>query len=197
MNRLTLPRLFNLAILIMLLVPLAVPSTFTALAAPQDIANVKVETHPEKMIGQPAAPNAPTANIIDIPPTAGGIKIDGDCTDSGYTGALAETFTDGNGKPATVYLTANADLLYICMVAQPGVFDTRFGRVYLDPQGDGSGYVFADKGDDAFQVDITGKVQSSFIGGGGGPPTSWIRETGLDTFLTGASALNVGGGESV
>ena len=61
---------------------------------------------------------------------------------------LTETFTDGNGQPATVYLTATPDLLVICMRAQIGLFANRFGRVYLDPQGDGSGYVYANAGDD-------------------------------------------------
>ena len=196
MNRMTPPRLFNLAILVILLLTLAVPITPTVLAAPPDIANVKVQSSAASL-RQPAAPNAPTANVLDIPITTGGIQIDGNCSDKGYATALTGIFPDGNGGSAKVYLTANADQLFICMVAQRGVLATRFGRVYLDPQGDGSGYVFANKGDDAFEVDIPGKVQSSFVGGGGGPPNSWIRDTGLDGFWTGASTLIVGGGESV
>ena len=52
------------------------------------------------------------------------------------------------------------------MRANPGTFQERFGSLYLDPQGDGSGYVFAQQDDYALRVNIPGATKSSFNGTG-------------------------------
>ncbi len=146
----------------------------------------------------PAQPLSPDGNILNIPTAGATITVDGSCdtTANGeYAKALVETFIDGNGKLATVYLTANADMLFVCMHAQQGVFPTRFGRVYLDPQGDGSNYVFANQGDDAFQVNIPGQNCSSYIGNSN--PNGWTLAPGLDGLWSGMATSSADAMETV
>ena len=120
----------------------------------------------------------------------------GYCSPNEYSQGVSETFTDGNGQLATVYLVASPDQLFICMRAQEGFFTNRFGRVYLDPQGDGSSYVYANKGDDAFQVDIPGdhplqlRWQQTCQTAGRLTPA-------MDTFWSGQSTLGPSGFETV
>jgi uncharacterized repeat protein (TIGR01451 family) len=144
----------------------------------------------------PSQPLAPNANILTIPITGASINVDGICdTTAEYAMAQVKTFTDGNGKLATVYLVANADRLFVCMHAQQGVLPARFGRVYLDPQGDGSHYVFASQDDDAFQVNITGQNRSSYSGNDN--PNGWTLASGLDSFWEGQASLGKDGTETV
>jgi uncharacterized repeat protein (TIGR01451 family) len=139
---------------------------------------------------------APDANILTIPTTGASISVDGFCdTTAEYANAQIKTFMDGNGKSGTVYLIANADMLYVCMYAQQGVLAARFGRVYLDPQGDGSNYVFANQGDDAFQVNITSPNRSSYIGNNN--PNGWTTASELDGFWTGLSTISADGMETI
>jgi hypothetical protein len=150
--------------------------------------------------GKPASEGLPqavsTASLLTIPTTSAPISVDGICdTTAEYAKAQVETFTDGNGNLATVYLIANTDMLFVCMHAQQGVLPTRFGRVYLDPQGDGSNYVFANQGDDAFQVNIPGQTRSSYIGNDN--PNGWTLASGLDSFWTGLSTIGADGMETV
>ncbi len=144
----------------------------------------------------PAQPLSPDANILDIPTTGGPIVVNGSCDTTGeYSKAQVETFIDGNGKLATVYLIATADMLYVCMHAQQGVFPTRFGRVYLDPQGDGSNYVYANQGDDAFQVNIPGQNRSSYTGNSN--PNGWTLTPGRDGFWSGIATTSADATETV
>lgn len=139
--------------------------------------------------------------ILNIPllPNAV-VKVDGICDTSAggeYSSAVQVTFIDGNGKNAVVYLQANADNLYICMVAQGGgAYPVRFGTVYLDPQGDGSTTVYADQSDWAFRQDITSKNRTSYVGNSS--PNGWTLNPGLDSFWSAATGIDgVNGTETV
>ena len=140
-------------------------------------------------------PSALTSGILTIPRTTAVVVVDGVCSANEYGQGLTETFTDGNGKPATVYLVATSDQLFVCLQAQIGSFPQRFARVYLDPQGDGSGYVYANQGDDAFQVNIDSTISRTSYKGNGSPvPASWNLTPSLDGAWSGASTLSAATG---
>jgi uncharacterized repeat protein (TIGR01451 family) len=121
----------------------------------------------------PSQPSAASANILEIPITTAPVTVDGVCNAANEYGTSSiQTFTDGNGKPATVYLTSSGGQLFVCMRAQIGSFANIFGRVYLDPQADGGSYVFANQGDDAFQANLT-KTPILSAYHGNGAPNGW------------------------
>lgn len=133
----------------------------------------------------PAAPNLPNAStaILDIPNGKFPPFIDGKCTPNEYQDALQLSFLDGNGAPATVWLLYNGDNFYVCLQAQPGAFPARFARVYLDPQGDGVSYLYASKGDFAFQVNFLDNTRSSYRGSD--VPNGWTLDPALTSFWEG------------
>jgi uncharacterized repeat protein (TIGR01451 family) len=140
---------------------------------------------------RPAAAKAATAAIIDIPVATSQVAIDGFCdTGKEYAKALVETFKDGNGQNATVYIFSDGSQLYVCMQAQVAPYSKVFGRVYLDPQGDGSSYVYAGKDDDAFQLTLAGSARSSYIGTY--VPNGWELTPPLDPDWSGKASKPVG-----
>jgi hypothetical protein len=136
---------------------------------------------------QPAAPSG----ILDIPSGKIPHEIDGVCGTDEYLEAVEVTFLDGDGKPATVKLVHDGDYLYVCMQAQPGTYDARFGRVYLDPQGDGASYVYARQDDRAFQVDVLNSARSSYRGSD--VPNGWVADPASDSFWDGKATFDAQG----
>ncbi len=113
-------------------------------------------------------------------------KVDGNCGE--YTDAVAKPFDDGGGKTGTVFLKHNSNLLFVCMRANPGTFEGRFGSLYLDPQADGSSYDFAQKDDYALRVNIPGTTKSSF--NGTGVANGYVANAAIVSFWDGASTTN-------
>ena len=143
-----------------------------------------------------AAPTIAPPGVLEIPVTQTAPTIDGFCSD--YSDAISQTFQDGGGAKGTVYLKYDSSYLYMCIEANQGSFDNRFGRLYLDPQGDGANYVFAQKDDYGLQVDILNSVLSSFHGSD--IPNGYVADSSISGFWTGAAktATPAGGpGESV
>lgn len=128
------------------------------------------------------------SNILNIPLSNTAPIIDGQCNE--YATAATQTFTDGNGKDATVYLEYSGGFLYVCLQAQSGTFDQRYAAVYLDPQGDGSSYTYAQKDDYGFHLGIKDGTKTSFQGTGGG---GYAVDASLDALWQGAAATNPSG----
>ena len=165
----------------------------SSLASPAAVASAGASPASSSPSSGPAAAPAAVDGILSIPLTESAPKVDGFCTD--YAGAVMETFVDGNGNPATVYLVHTADnVLYVCMQAQPGALATRFGSLYLDPQGDGASYVFAQKDDYALHVGILDKAKSSYHGTG--VVNGYEADATIPPFWDGVAVANAEG-ESV
>lgn len=96
--------------------------------------------------------------------------IDGDCSD--FSDVIPQTFTDANGATGQVFLKFNDAILYACMKGPAGSFVDRFGALYLDPQGDGSTYQFAQKDDYGLDVGILQGALSTKNGTGAGNYTN-------------------------
>lgn len=158
------------------LVALILPAAFASTQMPATNAS-RAQTAPDGVLG------IPSGKIPHV--------IDGICGTDEYLEAVEVTFTDGNGKPATVRLVHDGDNLYVCMQAQPGSFDGRFGRLYLDPQGDGSSYVYARQDDLAFQVDVLDSARSSYRGSD--VPNGWLSDPTLNPFWEGAATFDAQG----
>jgi uncharacterized repeat protein (TIGR01451 family) len=124
-------------------------------------------------------PEAPNAN-----PT-----VDGACNE--YALSATATFTDGNGKPATVYLMHKTGRLYVCLQAQTGTFGDRFGSLYLDPQGDGSSYDFAKEDDYSLRVKIPGSERTSLHGTG--VANGYVADPGVASFWSGVATTSAAG----
>ena len=140
----------------------------------------------------PSSASPLNTNVLDVPLSGATPTVDGKCNE--YATAITQTFTDGNGKNATVYLEYSGGFLYICLQAQPGTFDQRFAAVYLDPQGNGSSYTYAQKDDYGFQVGIKDGATSSYNGTGIG---GYAPDPSLDSLWQGAAAIDPSGaGES-
>jgi uncharacterized repeat protein (TIGR01451 family) len=170
--------MFRIVLLVLLLVSLVGGPALPVDARP-----------PASAIEQSAAlqvdqPQASLLNILDIPQVQAAPKIDASCSD--YSLAFATSFLDGNGKTGTVYTMFLQGILYVCMQAQPGTFANRFARLYLDPQADGSSYVFANKQDFALQLDLNGTGRSSYRGTD--VSNGWTLDASLDAFWTGLAA---------
>ena len=177
------PRLFRFVLLVFLLSGLSF--TPTTAAPPKAAENSSGMAYPTN-----ASPLG--SNILNIPLSATAPTVEGQCNE--YATAATQTFTDGNGKDASVYLEYSGGFLYVCLQAQPGTFDQRYAALYLDPQGDGSSYTYAQKDDYGFHLGIKDGTKASFQGTGGG---GYTADTSLDTFWQGAAATNPSGaGES-
>jgi uncharacterized repeat protein (TIGR01451 family) len=120
-------------------------------------------------------------NILGIPLSNTTPTVDGQCNE--YGSAVAQSFTDGNGKDSSVYLEYSGAFLYVCLKAQPGTFDQRYAAVYLDPQGDGSNYTYANKTDYGFHLGIKDGTKTSYHGTGAG---GYTLDAGLDSLWQGA-----------
>jgi hypothetical protein len=124
----------------------------------------------------PAAPAGaavnPLLNVINIPAQPVGVlapTIDGTCSANEYTGGAVFPFTDGPAGTGTgtIYLVHDSSNLYACIVSPPGSFATRFDSLYLDPQGNGTTYTFAQQDDYSLRIDFAvNPTRSSFNGNG-------------------------------
>ncbi len=128
----------------------------------------------------PAAVNSP--GLLTIPYSTATVTVDGSCSQNEY-GATGFSFADGTDaagdSTGTVYLTNDGDFLYVCMVGTSGTFNTRFGALYLDPQGNGSSYTYAQSDDFQLKVNLpdpTGSARSSFHGSGAAAGTLRILQ---------------------
>ena len=173
---------FNLAVLFTLIFSLGINSP-----GPVN-ANVTANDSTDQVTSsfQPTAPNdIPGAK--GVPLMTGKPALDGVCSADEYAGTLMQTFVDGNGEMAMVYIGHNGSDLFVCMEAQPGTFDERFGSLYLDPQADGSSYTFAQSTDYALHVGITNVNRSSYRGSD--VANGYISAPSLDPLWDGVSAL--------
>jgi hypothetical protein len=125
--------------------------------------------------------------ILDIPATDVPIKVDGQCSDAAYGGAVSQTFSDGGGS-GTVKIVHTATKLIVCMIATAGTFSQRSGAVYLDPQGDGSTYTYAEKNDFRLQVGILSGTNSSYHGTG--VADGYVADTTIPGFWSGAATTD-------
>lgn len=150
-------------------------------------------TAPDALSYAPQAPAAPAQSaVIDIPPIQTTPQIDGDCAD--YEGnAFTDTFAYADGTTATIYLAHNTTTgtLYACIEGEEGSFDDRFAGVYLDPQGDGAGYTYAQQDDYGLYVEIsstgTGTVRGSGLANG------WVDASAQDAFWSGTGVVTGAG----
>lgn len=140
---------------------------------------------------EPAAPEVPTqAPVIEIPPIQSTPDIEGDCAE--YQGvAFESTFNYADGSTATVYLMHNNGTLFVCMEGEEGTFDDRFASVYLDPQGDGAGYTFAQQDDYGFYVEIPGSGSRAVHGTG--VANGWVNASGLGGTWSGVGVVTGAG----
>jgi hypothetical protein len=137
-----------------------------------------------------ALPLAPTLDLVTIPPLGVGITltIDGICSQAEYSTSAAYSFVDIGNTVGTVYLVHDESYLYVCMVATKGTFASRFGSLYLDPQGNGTTYTYAQQDDFALRVVIPGNVRSSYRGSG--VPNGYVNDPGVDTWWNGAATAD-------
>jgi uncharacterized repeat protein (TIGR01451 family) len=113
--------------------------------------------------------------------------VDGNCDDYPGLGAAVQTFSDGGGAIGKIYFIYTDTQLFVCMKGAQGTLQTRFGRLYIDPQADGSGYVYANQADLGFQVNIPGTTRSSYRGKGS--PNGWTIDATLDGSWQGAATV--------
>lgn len=156
-------------------------SNSSAIAKPQDSPTHSTNNNPANEVDGGGLLTIP---YYQTPPT-----IDGICSE--YAGAVAETFIDGNGQTSTVYLMHNLDYLYVCISAQPGSNPERFASLYLDPNGDGSNYIFAQQNDMAFHTSTTGALTSLR---GSGVANGYQPDPSLDQYIQTAADLSNGDG---
>jgi hypothetical protein len=163
--------LYRLALLAFL-----VASTFLGPASPGTASGVQ-------------APQAPSgAGVFVIPPAVNGSpKLDGNCDEYPGLGAAVQTFSDGGGVIGKIYFIYTPDLLYVCMKGSQGTFQSRFGRLYINPTADGSSYVYAKTSDLGFRVNIPGISRTSYRGNGN--PNGWTPDPTLDGFWDGSSQI--------
>ncbi len=113
---------------------------------------------------------ASTASLLTIPEVAAGFgspKANGACSQAEYFNGLFADFPDGPGGTGTghMYLLHDANYLYVCIISPMGSFATRYDSLYLDPQGDGSTYNYAQPDDFSLRLDYTGG-KTTFKGNG-------------------------------
>ncbi len=145
-----------------------------------------------------AAPDDTTAQlsaVLDIP-IGQTPDVDGVCSQGEYSdgNGIAQPFDDANGA-GQVYLKYDGEgFLYVCIQATQGSFDRRFGSVYLDPNGDGSSYQFAQKDDYSLRVEIPTGNKSSLAGTG--VINGYAPDTTIEPFWDGKASVG-GEGESI
>lgn len=140
-----------------------------------------------------AAPPAPAASlqgVLTIPASQNPVEVDGFCSPNEYGDVTPEAFDDAGGT-GQVYLKHDGTTLYVCVQAQPGSFAERFGSVYLDPQGDGASYDFAQQDDYALRVNLSNSARSSF--NGTGVANGYVANSGIDGFWDGKATATAEG----
>lgn len=124
--------------------------------------------------------------ILTIPASRSTPKIDGLCLSAEYADAIILPWSDGGTAPnGKVFLMHNGGYLYACMQGIPGTFASRFGRLYLDPNGDGGSYTYAKENDYAMQVGITNQLTSSWHGSD--VANGWVTDNAIPPFWEGAA----------
>jgi uncharacterized repeat protein (TIGR01451 family) len=140
-----------------------------------------------------AAQTQPQASVqaaLTIPSGQNPVELDGICSDEEYGDAISQTFDDA-GEQGQVLLKHDGQMLYVCIRAQPGTFDERFASVYLDPQGDGADYQFAQEDDYSLRVPIPGNTNTSLSGTG--VANGYTQNTAIDDFWQGVAATGEAG----
>ena len=144
---------------------------------------VQAARSPEAQVTSPTAPDSTSGTLV-IPKIPVTPKIDGDCSD--FAGvALQQTITYGGGAQGTIFLMHDGTNLYVCLLGMTGSFFDRFGSLYLDPQGDGSNYIYAQKDDYSLRATIPGTTLSSYKGTG--VANGYVLNSTLDGLWDGAS----------
>jgi hypothetical protein len=143
-----------------------------------------------------SAPTSPAGGgIISIPPATTAPKIDGNCGE--YTEAVSFPWADGGTSAnAKVYLMYHGNFLYVCMEGIQGnkaTDSTRFGSLYLDPQGNGMSYTYAQQDDYAMHVQINNSALSSFHGTD--VANGYVTDSFIPTFWTGQAAISAASGK--
>ncbi|HEX7566934.1 MAG TPA: hypothetical protein VF355_00055, partial [Anaerolineaceae bacterium] len=124
--------------------------------------------------GKPASAGlqqaAASIGLLTIPEVAVGFsspKADGACSQTEYNNGLFVNFPDGPSGTGTgsVYLVHDANYLYMCISSPMGSNPARFDSLYLDPQGDGTTYTYAQPDDYSLRLDYTGG-KTTFKGNG-------------------------------
>lgn len=134
---------------------------------------------------EPRPPEAPAQSpVLDIP--IGQAAVDGECAE--YGSAAKETITYPDGSTATVYLQHDGSNLFVCLDAPSGTYADRFASLYLDPQGDGAGYVFAQKDDYGLWVeDIPGVLRRTVTGTG--IANGWVGSAAYNGYWDGVATV--------
>ncbi len=132
-------------------------------------------------------PSTTAIGILNIPQTDVPIKVDGQCNDAAYASAFSQTFTDGGGS-GTVLIVHTATKLIICMIGTAGTFSQRSGAVYLDPQGDGNTYTYAEKNDFRLQVGILSGANTSYQGTG--VADGYVTDAAVAGFWSGSATAD-------
>jgi len=138
---------------------------------------------------QPAALAANLLTIPAVPVGAGSPKADGACTKTEYTSGLFVDFPDGPGGTGagSVYLVHDANYLYTCITSPMGTDKARFDSLYVDPQGDGTTYTFAQQDDLSLRFDFADPTnQTTFRGTGVG--NGWQDSSAADNSLWSGAA---------
>ena len=128
-------------------------------------------------------------SILTIPYNQNPVTIDGSCSE--YTLAVAVSFIDGNGQTASVYLMHDTNYLYTCIKAQLGSNPQRYASLYLDPNGNGSNYIYAQQDDFAFHTALNGAL-TSFQGSG--IANGYLPDPSLDQYVLTAAQISDGDG---
>lgn len=107
------------------------------------------------------------AGPIVITRTTTAHAVDGNCAD--YAPASALPMVDGNNQPvADVFLVHNIDNLFVCVRAIPGQLYEHWIEVYLDPNGDGTTYTYAQPNDWGLRLQVINTTASNEVGNGQG-----------------------------
>lgn len=106
-------------------------------------------------------------NPIVIARTTNTLGVDGNCAD--YDPASALLMVDANqNKIADVFLVHNIDKLFVCVRAIPGQLYEHWIEVYLDPNGDGAAFTYAQPNDWGLRVQVVNAAPSNEVGDGQG-----------------------------
>ena len=133
------------------------------------VSSVKMHDSPDKSV---SAELQPAADLLTIPAVAvgtGSPKVNGACDQAEYSNGLYVTFPDGPGGTGTgnMYLLHDANSLYVCIISPMGTYPTRFDSLYLDPQGDGTTYTYAQQDDFSLRLDYASPTGKTTFRGNG------------------------------
>jgi uncharacterized repeat protein (TIGR01451 family) len=184
MHSRSLDRLYRIFLVVSLLAGLSF--TTGAAAAPLTLPGSADKTGPAL---QPLGVSATGATFppITIPATTATVDVNGTCDANEYGLAAVYTFTDIGSAAASVRLMHDNTYLYVCLVAPHGSYPTRFASLYLDPQGNGISYQFAQQYDYSLRVKIVGPSLLSMAGSGVANGYVPLNSPGVPDYWTGAA----------